>query len=262
MNFRILDMGIIAAKDLKQVNHFFRMDVYALASVQGYNNNLYNSLQKTPIDKDGGSNPIWNFPVKFLIDVVAAENNCLTLVIKLKADGNFGDKDIGEVHVPVKELLDKYGASNDEMHASYDVRTTLAGKFKGVLNFSFKFGDALAAALGPSVAAPPTPGGHPYPLAPGYGGYPYPLAPGYGGYPLPQLQPQEETKMGCQYCFIKRTDSPKSSYTVLQDVTFSYHRHGLEESHILWQSFVLNFVQRQTLHESFQSQWLVQICIL
>ena len=33
-----------------------------------------------------------------------------------------------------------------------------------------------------SVAAPPTPGG-----------YPYPPTPGYGGYPLPQMQPQERT---------------------------------------------------------------------
>ena len=35
-----------------------------------------------------------------------------------------------------------------------------------------------------SVAAPPTPGG-----------YPYPPAPDYGGYPLPQMQPQERTSM-------------------------------------------------------------------
>lgn len=170
MNFRVLDIVIISAKDLKQVNPFFKMDVFTLASVQGYNNNLYNSLQKTPIDKDGGSNPNWNFPMKFFIDVVAAENNCLTLVIKLKADGSFGDKDIGEVHVPVKELLDKYVASNDEMHAaSYNVRTTRAGKFKGELNFSFKFGDAVAA------------------------------APADGGFPLPQMQPQEETSMGKKF---------------------------------------------------------------
>ena len=169
MNFRVLDKVIISAEDLKQVNLFFKMDVFTLASVQGYNNNLYNSLQKTSIDKDGGSKPIWNFPMKFLIDVVAAENNCLTLVIKLKADGSFGDKDIGEVHVPVKELLDKYVASNDEMHASYNVRTTRAGKFKGVLNFSFKFGDDVAA------------------------------APADGGFPLPQMQPQEETSMGKKF---------------------------------------------------------------
>ena len=109
------------------------------------------------------------------------------------------EKDVGEVHVPVKELLDKYGASNNEMHASYNVRTTRAGKFKGVLNFSFKFGDTVAATPGSSVAAPPTHGGYPYPLALGYGWYLYALAPGYGGYPLLQMQPQEETKMGNKF---------------------------------------------------------------
>nr|POE75995.1 hypothetical protein CFP56_53514 [Quercus suber] len=45
-------------------------------------------------------------------------------------------------------------------------------------------------------------------------------------------------------------------------VTFSYHTHGLEESHNLWQSFVLNFVQRQTLHECFQSQCLLPLPLL
>nr|POE61760.1 hypothetical protein CFP56_75475 [Quercus suber] len=99
------------------------------------------------------------------------------------------------------------------MRASYNVRTTRARKFKGVLNFSFKFEDEVAAAPGPSVAASPTPGGYLYPLALGYGGYPYPLTPGYGGYPLPQMQPQEETSMGC-YLLVSHTWFGGVTYSV------------------------------------------------
>ena len=56
-------------------------------------------------------------------------------------------------------------------------------------------------APGSIVAAPPTPGG-----------YPYPPAPDYGGYPLPQMQPQERTsmfkkffrKLGACFCVLVR----------------------------------------------------------
>lgn len=114
----------------------------ALASVQGCNN-----LCIPP--QDDGSNS-----KTFLIDVDAA-GNCLALVIELKANRWWGVKDIGEVHVPIEELLNLYGASNDLMHAHYDIPKTQAGKCKGVLNFSFKFEDIVVLALGSSVTPPP-----------------------------------------------------------------------------------------------------------
>ena len=51
-----------------------------------------------------------------IIDV--KEAMWLTLVIKLKAHGILGDKDVGEVHVPVKNLLDNYGGAKDAKHMS------------------------------------------------------------------------------------------------------------------------------------------------
>ena len=80
------------------------MDVYAVAYISGAGNP--DQKQKTHVDKDGDSNPTWNYQMKFKIDESAALQNRLTLVVKIKTEGMFGDKDLGEVHVPIKELLE------------------------------------------------------------------------------------------------------------------------------------------------------------
>ncbi len=221
MECKPLDIVIKSAKDLKDVNLFSKMDVYAIVSIMGdYNNNNMASKQKTPIDKDGGTNPKWNFLMKFTVDITAAQQNRLTLVVKLKSERNFGDKDIGEVHVPMKELLDSFGDSKDDKHLSYSVRTP-SGKAKGVLDFTYKFGEKFTAsahehkknvhdtpvtaypvgygaAAGSSAGAAAAylpPGGYPppggmagaYPYAhPPQGGYSHPPAPVYSGYPPAQ----------------------------------------------------------------------------
>jgi hypothetical protein len=86
----------------------FPKGAYPIVYVHSVDNNK--SQKKTLNDKDGGSNPKWNFS----IDVAAAKNNNLILVVKLKAKRIFGnDKDIGEILVPIKNLLDSYDESND-----------------------------------------------------------------------------------------------------------------------------------------------------
>ena len=104
------------------------MDLYAIVSIHGdyFNNNNNNANQhRTHIDKDYGPNPKWNFPMKFTVDVSAAEQNRLLLVVKIKAEKKLaGDEKVGEAHVPIKELLESYGEeSKDERCVSYSVRT-------------------------------------------------------------------------------------------------------------------------------------------
>ena len=62
--------------------------------------------------------------MKFTVDVSAAEQNRLVLVMKIKAEKKLpGDKDVGEGHMPIKELLESYGEeSKDKRCASYSVR--------------------------------------------------------------------------------------------------------------------------------------------
>ncbi|KAF5463397.1 hypothetical protein F2P56_019316 [Juglans regia] len=236
MECRPLDIVIESAKDLKDVNLFSKMDVYAVVKIEGVYN-LKSSTQKTPTDKDCGTSPKWNFHVKFTIDDDAANQNRLTLVIKIKSDRTLGDREIGEVHVPIKELLDGFGVAKEAKHATYSVRTP-SGKTKGTLDISYKFGEKFTApeikskqaepvmaypagyAAGSSgAAAYPPPGAYPQPMhahpqaAPGYAGYPpggyppypqypppggYPPQPayGYGGYGAPVQQPHKPKKNG------------------------------------------------------------------
>lgn len=222
MECRPLDITIISATDLKDVNLLSKMDVYAVVSVSG--DYRSSQKQKTPVDKDSGPNPNWNYTVKFTVLEDALQKNQLTLKIKLVSDRSFGDKEIGEVKISIKELLDNSNYENGDKRVSYSVRLP-NGKTKGTLNFAFKFGEKFTAQApvqplahktatgepvmayppghaGPSQGYPPAgaypyppPGGYPPPPQPGYaypapvatappGGCPPPPPPGYG-YPAP-----------------------------------------------------------------------------
>ncbi|KAF6135987.1 hypothetical protein GIB67_006879 [Kingdonia uniflora] len=145
-SYRPLEITVISAKDLKDVNLFSKMDVYSVVSIVGD----ARSKQRTPVDKNCGSNPNWNFTVKFTIDEAMAKQNRSILLFQIRAEGSLGDKDIGEVQVPVKELFDGFGEAKVPQFVSYQVRKS-SGKAKGVLNFSYKFGEK-----NPTFAPAPT----------------------------------------------------------------------------------------------------------
>ncbi|KAI3756117.1 hypothetical protein L1987_55931 [Smallanthus sonchifolius] len=139
---RSLDLTIISAKGLNNVNLVGKMDVYAVVYINGAANQ--DQKQKTHVDKDGDSNPTWNYPMKFTIDESVALQNRLTLVVKIKTEGMFGDKDLGEVHVPVKELLEGVSIGGKPLQfVTYQVRKP-SGKPKGELSFSYTLGEKSA----------------------------------------------------------------------------------------------------------------------
>ncbi|KAJ0601959.1 putative C2 domain-containing protein [Helianthus annuus] len=138
---RSLELTIISAKDLNKAKYLIgKMDVYAVVYIYGAWN--HDQKQKTHVHKGGESNPVWNYPMRFMIDESAALQNRLTLVVKIKTGGLFGDTDVGAVYVPVKELLEGGDSSGNRPveFVSYQVRTP-SGKLKGELNFSYKFGE-------------------------------------------------------------------------------------------------------------------------
>ncbi|KAL0414719.1 UNVERIFIED_CONTAM: protein SRC2 [Sesamum radiatum] len=227
MEYRTLDITLQHAKDLNKVNFITKMDVYAVVSISGGDKNSKQKT-KTPVDHDGDDNPTWNFPMKFTVDEAALQMNRLTLDFKLICERALGDKDVGEVHVPIKELLDspaKPGADGKQF-VSYQVRKP-SGKPKGQLSFSYQFSEKTVGAsaappyasaiplappsgkadaepvtaypAGPSLAYPP-PGAYPppapYPAAEGGAHYPppapYTAAEGSGHYPPPAPYPKAE----------------------------------------------------------------------
>lgn len=216
MECRPLEITVASGKDLKDVNVFGKMDLYCVVSIKG-DPHKSKQKQKTHVHKDCGPNPLWNFPMKFNIDEAAAQQNRLQIKFKLLAERMMGDKEVGVVSVPVKELLDSKDGKGGLM--SYSVKTP-SGKMKGTLSFSFNFGEKVnapapekakrtgehvAAAASPAKgyhepvtaypatgyqgapgsssaypAPPPQAAPYPYPYP-----YQYPPPPqhGYGGYP-------------------------------------------------------------------------------
>ncbi|ONI04454.1 hypothetical protein PRUPE_6G322500 [Prunus persica] len=212
---RPLEITIVSASDLKDVNMFSKMDVYAAVSVSGDPRNKKQTT-KTPVAKDGGTNPKWNnYSIKFTLDDAALLHNRLTLNIKLVSERSLGDTKIGKVQIPLKELFDSLGGGDDQKkqikHVGYSVRTS-SGKPKGSINFGYKFGDKFTVPVpeahkkthepvmaypsghpGSSSGYPPAAHAGPYPPAQAYpypppGGYPPPphQQPGYGYAPPPQ----------------------------------------------------------------------------
>ncbi|XP_007035560.2 PREDICTED: protein SRC2 [Theobroma cacao] len=202
MAHRTFEINVISAKGLKNVNLIDKMDVYAIVSLKG-DSSKDKQKTKTPVDKDCGKDPTWNFPVKFTIDESLAQKNNLNLKFKIKCERILGDKELGQVNVPVKELLDSTSEGGSMKFVSYQVRKP-SGKPEGTLNFSYKFGDKVSVpaksektkgdqpvtaypahmAAGSSSAAPyGAPGPYPPPQPPGYGYPPQPVPAAYAGYP-------------------------------------------------------------------------------
>ncbi|PWA50643.1 C2 calcium-dependent membrane targeting [Artemisia annua] len=79
--------------------------------------------------------------MNFTIYEAAGLENRLTLVVKIKSVGMFSDKNLGEVLVPMKELLE---GIKDEGKAMQLVSYQVKGKSKkprGSVSFSYKFGE-------------------------------------------------------------------------------------------------------------------------
>ncbi|GAV86979.1 C2 domain-containing protein [Cephalotus follicularis] len=224
MEYRPLYITVISAQDLKDVNLFSKMDVYVVVSIDGDSR----TQQKTPVDKDAGTNPKWNHTFTFTIQEATASQQ--TLVFLLKSDRNLGDRVIGEVHVPIKELLNDMNNNNNHKNVSYSVRLP-NGKAKGSLDFSFKFGDKYT--LGNNNPAFAQKGDEPvmaYPPQTGYAGsssaypppppphamYPPPPPPGNGYYPAypppPAAAPYGGYGGGYQpYGYVQQPQKPKKN---------------------------------------------------
>lgn len=96
-----------------------------------------------PVDKSGGSEPKWNHPMNFTIDEAAG-------LIKIKSVGMFSDKNLGEVRVSMKELLEGIKDEGKAMQLiSYQVKAK-SKKPRGSVSFSYKFGEKFFKPVTPS----------------------------------------------------------------------------------------------------------------
>lgn len=136
-----MDLTLISAKGLKDVRHLRRMYLYVSATISG---GTSQTTFNTPVNYEGGQNPEWNFSMKFVINEKELMSNSLVLVFCIRCSRAVrGDKDVGDVHVPLKDLFDKsnHSSSPDQCSATtttLQVRAPSSGT-QGELTFSYTF---------------------------------------------------------------------------------------------------------------------------
>ena len=95
--------------------------------------------QETPVDREGGSNPEWNHMMQFDLNTTSLPghgDHHLFFKFELRSEGAiFGNKAIGEVRVPFKELMEGFNGS--VRIVNYHVRNS-DWESIGVLNFSYE----------------------------------------------------------------------------------------------------------------------------
>ncbi|KAL5797337.1 hypothetical protein ACOSQ2_002157 [Xanthoceras sorbifolium] len=135
-----LELKVMFCKDLKAFNFFQKLSVYAQVSIASDDPEKklkQKQQQRTPADKEGDGNPEWKHEMRFdLKEIPFHDCDHIFLHFQLKHEGAmFGDKTIGEVHVPFKDLI--LESNGVVRYVNYEVSNT-EGKSNGVLNFSYK----------------------------------------------------------------------------------------------------------------------------
>jgi len=146
-DYKPLEVEIESAQGLPYVNHFTDMKSYAVVYIWDIKKNLRSNKVPSSVYTADGSNPTWNFKVRFHIDLAIAKQNHYALVVKLKSrrrTHGLPDKYIGEVRVLITELLEGSGnAAEDKIRVKKNVQTS-PEKFQGELAFSYIFGKPIA----------------------------------------------------------------------------------------------------------------------
>ncbi|KAK1401701.1 hypothetical protein POM88_001306 [Heracleum sosnowskyi] len=162
MNTIPLEITIKSARILKRVNFFDRRRIYIVVSLIGSNSF---SKQRTNVDLRNGSEPCWWFKMKFHVEESKIHANACMLVLQVRCSKPLGDKDIGYLYVPVRELFEGVRGPTRCKDVAYTV-TTSSGKPKGILYLSYEFGEEIMVKgvdkeiirVVPAASAPPLEG--------------------------------------------------------------------------------------------------------
>ena len=139
-----MEIKVMYCKAVNSFNFFQKLLVYVLVSIVRNDGDpdkkplkLQKQKRRTPTDKEAEGDPEWNHPMHFdLTEVSFQDCDNFFIHFDLCHEGlYFGDKIIGEVRVPLKDLIQE--ANGIVRFVSYEVRTP-DGKPNGMLNFSCK----------------------------------------------------------------------------------------------------------------------------
>ncbi|KAG5541506.1 hypothetical protein RHGRI_021361 [Rhododendron griersonianum] len=130
-----LEISVVSADVFKKPKFFNRPRAYVVVTLAG---DSVVSRQRTPVDERNGGKPHWNFTMRFEVERSKLQRNSAVLVFQLRRRRTIGDKDIGSVYVPVKELFDDAGGTDCSRAVAFPV-SSRSGKPKGVVYLSYVF---------------------------------------------------------------------------------------------------------------------------
>ncbi|CAK9164664.1 unnamed protein product [Ilex paraguariensis] len=140
MECKTFEIKLISATNLSDVREKFKMKVYAEVTIAGN----AKTRKRTLIDKAGETNPTWNVTMQYMIGELAVQNEGIEEVITLYCKRKLGDRFIGEVRTPIKQLYEQHANANG---GSANILTrqvqSSIGISQGELKFSFGFGETV-----------------------------------------------------------------------------------------------------------------------
>lgn len=130
MECRKLEITVVSAENLPDVRALGLMKVYVKVSLKGESK----TTKKSPVDKGGETNPLWNFAVDYTVSESTVRRPGVNVVVKLLCKRTLGDRFVGEVKIPVKSLFDM--GLKSQRTLSYAVAGTPEGKLNLLYSFS------------------------------------------------------------------------------------------------------------------------------
>ncbi|XP_044969445.1 protein SRC2-like [Hordeum vulgare subsp. vulgare] len=145
MAHRVLELTLVSGHSLMDVNVFSRMEVYAITSVLGDPR----TRQRSKTDRDGARHPTWDDTFLFAVPPTAAKASAAGayLHVLLRTERLFGFDDVGEVFIPLADLLACAcvgGTGPTPRCASYPVRKVHCTEHRGMLTVAYRFGPVMA----------------------------------------------------------------------------------------------------------------------
>ncbi|KAH6782706.1 hypothetical protein C2S51_007999 [Perilla frutescens var. frutescens] len=143
MEGREFRVTLVSAQNLPDIRSHGHMKVYAEVSLNG----IPETTTESDVDKQGETIPTWSFIAGYTVSKAAVQLPGVNLVVKLLCKRTIGDKLIGEVKIPLKNLFDMAHESADQDKIRH---YNVEGTPNGVLNISYSFGQKMAVVPDPA----------------------------------------------------------------------------------------------------------------
>ena len=133
-----LELNIISAQDLKEINLFGRMQTYGVAWIN------FEDKLTTQIDRIGGANPTWNDKLIFRVEERFLHSETSALMVEIYCVGYLRDTLVGSVRVLISNFLKGYGSKDftGMSFSAVQIRRS-SGRPQGILNLGCMILDGL-----------------------------------------------------------------------------------------------------------------------